>query len=99
MLSLTSHFSEQGTQVLKEVSHVFFYLARNTEAIKVKEELKVVTLFLISFHIVAANWKWKVNLPKKYHPPPNHQYFMLDYYAITSVKVIILIQQIIALNI
>jgi len=55
MLSLTSHFSEQGTQVLKEVSHVFFYLARNTEAIKVKEELKVVTLFLISFHIVAAN--------------------------------------------
>ena len=25
------------------------------EAIKVKEELKVVTLFLISFHIVAAN--------------------------------------------
>lgn len=36
---------------------------------------------------------------QKYHPPPNHQYFMLDYYAITSVKVIILIQQIIALNI
>lgn len=55
MLSLTSHFSKQGAQVLKEVNHVFFYPARNPEAIKVKEECKVVTLFLISFHIVAAN--------------------------------------------
>lgn len=36
---------------------------------------------------------------QKYQPPPNYQYFMLDYYVITSVKVIILIQQIIALNI
>ena len=54
-LSLTSHFSKQGAQVLKEVNHVFFYLARNPEAIKVKEEHKVVTLFLISFHIFAAN--------------------------------------------
>ena len=55
VLSLTSHFSKQGAQVLKEVNHVFFYPARNAEVIKVKEERKVVTLFLISFHIVAAN--------------------------------------------
>lgn len=55
MLSLTSHFTEQGTQVLKEVNNVFFYPARNAEAIKVKEELKVAILFLISFHIVATN--------------------------------------------
>lgn len=33
---------------------MFFYPARNPEAIKVKEELKVLILFLISFHVVAA---------------------------------------------
>lgn len=60
-LSLTSHSSEQGAQVL---THVLFYQARNHKVIDVKEELKVVTLFLISFCFVAANCKWKVSLPK-----------------------------------
>lgn len=35
---------------------------------------------------------------QKYQQPPNYQYFMLDYYLVTNVKVIILIRQIIALN-
>lgn len=35
---------------------------------------------------------------QKYHQPPNHPYFMLDYYAVTNVKAITLVEQIIALN-
>lgn len=38
--AFSSHFSEQGTQVLKEVNNVFFYPARNAEAIKVKKNLR-----------------------------------------------------------
>lgn len=64
MLSLTSHFGEQSTQVLKEVNHLFFHQVRNHEAIKVKEELKVLIRFLISFSVMAANGNEKSICPK-----------------------------------
>lgn len=35
---------------------------------------------------------------QKYQQPPHRQYFMLDYYVVTGVKVILLIKQIIALS-
>lgn len=41
-----------------------FNQASNHEVMKVKEELKVVIMFLISFSGIAANRKWKVELSK-----------------------------------
>lgn len=35
---------------------------------------------------------------QKNQQPLNHQYFMLDYYVVTNVKVIILIKQMTAIN-
>lgn len=43
---------------------MFFHQARNHEAIKVKEELKVLIMFLISFSVMAANGNGKSIYPK-----------------------------------
>lgn len=55
MLPLTFYFGEQGAQVLRKVNHMFFNQASNNGVIKVKEELKVVIMFLISFSGIATN--------------------------------------------
>lgn len=91
-----SHFSEQSTGVLKEVNYVFFHQARNHEAIKVKGELKVLIMFLISFSVVAANGNGKSIYPKV--PSASTSIFHDRLLCCTSVKAIILIKQILGLN-